>query len=307
MRIYEMTRYSFRREQRGELTGLRRLRAFTMPDVHAFCRDLDQAKKEFMVRFKLSQDVLSGIGFDNSDYELGIRLSDDFYNANKDFVTELVRKHGKPALVEMWKERFFYFILKWEMNFVDNLDKASALATDQIDVENGERYDIKYMDEDGTQKHPLILHCSPSGAIERDIYGLLEKAAFDIKDGKKPSLPLWLAPTQVRVIPVSEEYLRHADAIMEAFNRVRVDIDNRDETVGKKIRDAEKEWIPYIIVVGEKEVGKSMYPVRVRGMSKPVDMSTSELQEKIHAETGDKPFRPLPEPVYLQERPQFVG
>ena len=307
MRIYEMTRYSFRREQRGELTGLRRLRAFTMPDVHAFCRDLDQAKKEFMVRFKLSQDVLSGIGFDNSDYELGIRLSDDFYNANKDFVTELVRKHGKPALVEMWKERFFYFILKWEMNFVDNLDKASALATDQIDVENGERYDIKYMDEDGTQKHPLILHCSPSGAIERDIYGLLEKAAFDIKDGKKPSLPLWLAPTQVRVIPVSEEYLRHADAIMEAFNRVRVDIDNRDETVGKKIRDAEKEWIPYIIVVGEKEAGKSMYPVRVRGMSKPVDMSTSELQEKIHAEIGDKPFRPLPEPVYLQERPQFVG
>jgi threonyl-tRNA synthetase len=307
MRIYEMTRYSFRREQRGELTGLRRLRAFTMPDVHAFCKDLAQAKEEFMVRFKLSQSVLKGIGFDTDDYELGIRLSDDFYNDNKDFVNKLVRMHGKPALVEMWKERFFYFILKWEMNFVDNLDKASALATDQIDVENGERYDIKYMDEDGTQKHPLILHCSPSGAIERDIYGLLEKSAFDMKEGIKPSLPLWLAPTQVRVIPVSEDYLSHADTIMESFDKVRVDVDNRDETVGKKIRDAEKEWIPYIMVVGEKEAGKSKFPVRVRGRGDSVEMSVSELQKKIHAETSDKPYRPVPEPVHLQERPQFVG
>jgi threonyl-tRNA synthetase len=307
MRIYEMTRYSFRREQRGELTGLRRLRAFTMPDVHAFCKNLDQAKSEYKRRFKLSQDVLSGIGFDKDDFELAIRMVKDFWEENMDLVKDLVKEHGKPVLIEMWRERFFYFMIKWDMNFVDNLDKASALATDQIDVENGERYDIKYMDEDGVQKHPLILHCSPSGAIERDIYGLLEKAAFDMKKGIKPSLPLWLAPTQVRVIPVTHEYTKLSEEIKDKFSRVRVDIDNRDETVGKKIRDAEKDWVPYIIVVGEKEVDAASYQVRVRGEAKPIEFSASELQAKIHSITADKPYRPVPEPIYLADRPKFVG
>lgn len=307
MRIYEMTRYSFRREQRGELTGLRRLRAFTMPDVHAFCRDMDQARAEFKVRFELSQNVLAGIGFNNDDFELGIRLLEDFYEENTDFILDLVKKHGKPALIEIWKERAFYYILKWELNFVDNLDKASAFATDQIDVENGERYDIKFMEEDGTQKHPYILHCSPSGAIERNIYGLLEKAAFDMKKGIKPTLPLWLQPTQVRIIPVSQKYIPAADTLREQFNKVRIDIDNREESVGKKIRDAEKEWIPYTIVIGEKEAGKDVYSVRVRGEKAPVQMSASELEAKIHEIVGDKPYRPVPLPIYLQKRPKFVG
>jgi threonyl-tRNA synthetase len=307
LRIYEMTRYSFRREQRGELTGLRRLRAFTMPDVHAICRDLEQAKIEYKRRFKLSQDVLEGIGFKKNDYELAIRMVKNFWDKNQNLVKELVREHGKPVLIEMWDERFFYFIIKWDMNFVDNLDKASALATDQIDVENGERYDIKYMDSDGTQKHPYILHCSPSGAIERDIYGLLEKAAFDIKSGKKPSLPLWLAPSQIRIIPVTHDYTKLAVRVKEGFNRVRVDIDNRDETVGKKIREAEKEWVPYIIVVGEKEVNSNSYQVRVRGKSKSLEYTINELEEEILSITADKPFRPLPLPTYLADRPKFVG
>ncbi len=307
MKIYEMTRYSFRREQRGELTGLRRLRAFTMPDVHAFCKDIDQAKSEYKKRFQLSQNVLKGIGIDTNDYELAIRMVKDFYDENTDLIKDLVKMHGKPALIEMWNERFFYFMIKWDMNFVDNLDKASALATDQIDVENGERYDIRYMDEDGTQKHPYILHCSPSGAIERDIYALLEKAAFDMKKGKKPSLPLWLSPTQVRIIPVTHEYTELADKIKDEFCSVRVDIDNRDETVGKKIREAEKEWVPYIIVVGEKEIDVEKYSVRVRGKKKSVEYSVHELQDAIHSITAGKPYRPVPVPIYLADRPKFVG
>ena len=307
MKIYEMTRYSFRREQRGELTGLRRLRAFTMPDVHALCKDLDQAKDEYKIRFKLSQDVLEGIGLERSDYELAVRMVKDFWDENNGIVKELVKSHGKPALIEMWDERSFYYMIKWDMNFVDNLDKASALATDQIDVENGERYDIKYMDEDGVQKHPYILHCSPSGAIERDIYALLEKAAFDMKKGIKPSLPLWMAPSQVRIIPVSNEYVELADRIRGEFSRVRVDIDNRDETVSKKIREAEKEWVPYIIVVGEKEANVESYGVRVRGQKKPDQLSVQELQERIHDRTDGKPYRPVPLPINLQDRPKFVG
>ncbi|MFH7882506.1 MAG: threonine--tRNA ligase, partial [Candidatus Aenigmatarchaeota archaeon] len=194
LRIYELTRYSFRREKSGELVGLRRLRAFTMPDVHAICKDLEQAKEEMIKRFELSISVLSGIGLKKEDYEFGIRFTKEFYEENKEFVHSLVKKFGKPALVEMWEGKFFYFIMKWEFNFVDNLEKASALSTDQIDVENGKRYGIMFMDEDGKKKYPIILHCSPSGAIERCIYALLEKAYKEEKEGKVPSLPLWLSP-----------------------------------------------------------------------------------------------------------------
>jgi threonyl-tRNA synthetase len=231
----------------------------------------------------------------------------DFYDENTDLIKDLAKVHGKPVLIEMWNERFFYFMIKWDMNFVDNLDKASAFATDQIDVENGERYNIQYMDEDGSLKHPYILHCSPSGAIERNIYGLLEKAAFDMKKGIKPSLPLWLAPTQVRIIPVSEDYHELADKVRAKFSKVRVDIDNREETVGKKIREAEKEWVPYIIVVGEKEANAEKLGVRVRGQKSPEQWSIAELQEVIHSKTSDKPYRPVPVPIYLQNRPKFVG
>ena len=176
VRIYELTRYSFRRELRGELVGLRRLRAFTMPDCHALCRDLDQAREELMRRFKLSRRVLGEIGLEPGDYELGIRVTRDFYRDHGDILWDLVGEFGRPSLVEMWDERFFYFVLKWEFNFVDSLGKASALSTDQIDVENAERYGITYVDKDGRRRHPIILHCSPSGAVERCIYALLEKA-----------------------------------------------------------------------------------------------------------------------------------
>jgi len=98
-----------------------------------------------------------------------------------------------------------------------------------------------------------------------------------------------------------------ADSIRTKFERVRVDIDNRDETVGKKIREAEKEWVPYIIVVGEKESNVESYGVRVRGQKKPDQLSVLELQERIHAETDGKPYRPVPLPINLQDRPKFVG
>jgi len=309
LRIYEMTKYSFRREQRGELVGLRRLRAFTMPDVHAMCRDMPQAKREFRRRFKLSRDTLDGIGLDADDYELGVRVTEEFYRRNRRFVRSLVRMHGKPALVEMWRERFFYFVLKWELNFVDALDKASALSTDQIDVENGERYGIEYTDEDGKQRHPLILHCSPSGAIERDIYALLEKAYMEMQQKRPPVLPLWLAPTQVRLIPVSEAHVKAAERIAKRFSRsrVRADIDDRDETVPKKIRDAEMEWIPYIVVLGEREVGAEKVPVRVRSDGEIRKMAVRELVAEIRRQVKGKPYRPLPLPMRVQRRPKFVG
>jgi len=309
MRIYELTRYSFRREQKGELVGLRRLRAFTMPDVHALCRDLETVKEEFKKRFLLSTGVLEGIDLSKEEVELGVRVTKDFFDEHRDFVVSLVKLFGKPALVEMWSERFFYFILKWELNFVDALDKASALSTDQIDVENAERYGIKYMDEEGKEKYPIILHCSPSGAIERDIYALLEKAHMEMAQGKVPMLPLWLSPTQVRLIPVSGAYVDHAEKISKELGGkpMRVDIDDREESVPRKIRDAEKEWIPYIIVIGKREASKDRLSVRDRKRGEIREMSLKELIAEIEETTEGKPFKPLSLPKTLQKRPKFVG
>src|SRR6478735_1587189 len=208
LKLYELTRYSFRREKSGELVGLRRLRAFSMPDCHAFCRDIVQAKEEFVKRFELSISVISALGLSiETDMEMAIRFTQDFYNENKDFVNQLASRFGRPVIVEMWKERFFYFTLKWEFNYIDFLNKASALSTDQIDVENGKRYQIEFVDEDGYKKNPIILHNSPSGAIERVIYALLEKAAKISKSGGGvPSFPLWLAHTQIGLLSVARQH-----------------------------------------------------------------------------------------------------
>ncbi len=307
-RLYELTRYSFRREQSGELVGLRRLRAFTMPDCHAFCKDLEQAVDEIMLRFDLSQSVLHELGIDKSDYDMAIRFTEDFYNENKSSIEELVRKNGKPVLVEMWKEKFFYFVLKWEFNFIDNLGKASALSTDQIDVENANRYGIEFVDENNNKQHPIILHNSPSGAIERIIYALLEKAAKDIKEGKKPQFPLWLAPTQVRVIPLKEEFNGFAETLADKIssNNIRVDIDDRNESIGKRIREAEKEWIRYILVIGEKEVNSTNLSIRDRKTGDVKELSFDNFLNEINEQIKGKPFIGLNLPKHLSKRPQLM-
>ena len=309
LKLYELTKYSFRAEQRGELTGLRRLRAFTMPDCHAFVSDIDQAKEEMLVRFDLAKEILSKVGLDiPGDLEIGIRVTKDFYDKNKDFILSLVKKWGKPALLEMWDEKFFYFVAKYEWNFVDVSGKAASLTTDQIDVENATTYDINFMDKDGKKKLPIILHLSPSGAIERVIYALLEKAYYDEKSGKLPLLPLWLSPTQVRIIPVSDEHLKLSEKLTEDFSKlnIRVDIDDQRETISKRIRNAELEWVPYVLVVGDKE-SKGKLTVRIRKENKQEQMTKENFVKKIKKETEGMPFRPLPLSKLLSKRPVFRG
>jgi threonyl-tRNA synthetase len=310
MKLFELTRYSFRREKSGEVVGLKRLRAFTMPDCHAFCAGYDQAKQEFMTRFALCISVLDDIGLVKDDYEIAMRFTKDFYAEHKEFIATLAAKFGKPILAEVWNERFFYFALKWDLNFVDNQDKAAALSTDQIDVENAKRYGITYVDEKGEKQFPLILHCSPSGAIERDIYALLEKAYREQMAGKAPMLPVWLSPTQVRLIPISDKFMDKVEQLAQqiAGHCIRVDIDDSASTLQKKIREAEQEWVPYIIVVGEKEIESGTLSVRIRELKGQQEALTVEqLIAKVSEKIAGKPYKPLPLPVYLSKRPQFHG
>ena len=304
-RLYELTRYSFRREQSGELVGLRRLRAFTMPDCHAFCKDMPQAIDEFRKRFDLSRDVLKNVGIENDDYEMAIRFTEDFYNENRELIVEMVKKLDKPVLVEMWKERFFYFVLKWEFNYIDNLGKASALSTDQIDVENGHRYNIEFVDESNSTLNPIILHNSPSGAIERVIYALLEKYAKDAKEGRKPMFPLWLAPTQVRIIPLKDEFMEFSQSLFDKLTEqnIRVDIDDRNESIGKRIRESEKEWIRYVLVIGEKEVNSKNLSVRDRTQSDVRDIPFDDFINEIQTQNQGKPNSSLNFPPLLSKRP----
>ena len=308
LKLYELTRYSFRREKSGELVGLRRLRAFSMPDCHAFCKDIEQAKDECLKRFDLSLNVLNGFDIRIEDIEMAIRFTETFYNENKEFVAQISQKFGKPILVEMWKDRFFYFILKWEFNYVDSQGKAAALSTDQIDVENGKRYNIEYIDEQGKRQNPIILHNSPSGAIERIIYTLLEKAAKIKQQGQRPQFPIWLSHTQVRIIPIRNEHLLFAENIENTLSQshIRADIDDRPESLSKRIREAETEWIPFILVIGDKEAESTTLVIRDRRTGTQIESNIEELIELVRKETKDKPFMPLNLPKYLSKRPQIM-
>ncbi|MCK5773943.1 MAG: threonine--tRNA ligase [Thermoplasmata archaeon] len=309
VRLYEMTRYSFRVEQRGELTGLRRLRSFTMPDCHALCVDMDAAKAEMMVRFNLSRKILTQMDFRiPEELQMAVRVTRDFYENNTEFVVNMAREYGKPIVVEMWDDQFFYFVLKYEWNFVDGQGKASALNTDQIDVENGERYGITFTDKDGENRHPLILHLSPSGAIERNIYALLEKAYLESMKGLPPTLPFWLSPTQLRLIPVSDEQLDLCKELADRLGEFRVDIDDTDRTVGRRIRDSEKEWIPFTAVIGDREAESGNLTVRIRNREKAQrEMAVEELLEEMGRSQGTMQRSPLPLPRLVSARPKFVG
>jgi threonyl-tRNA synthetase len=315
LRLFEMTRYSFRLEQSGELVGLKRLRAFTMPDCHAFVKDYTQGKDEMIKRFELSKEVMSGIGFKlPDDFELAIRFVRDFYEEHKDFAKEIVNRWGKPALIEMWDKRFFYFSMKYEWNFIDAMEKATALVTDQFDVENAERYDITYVDKDNEKKHPLILHLSPSGAIERVMYALLEKAAMNEEKGKAGMLPLWLSPEQVRLLPVADRHLEFVEKIAKQLEEkgIRVVIDDRELSIPKKVFQAKQAWVPYIIVIGDREVNSDKLPVVIREESevkkdKLENMTVEELINIISGKVKDMPNWNLPVPKYMSKQPIFYA
>ena len=301
-RLFEISHYSFRREQSGELAGLRRLRTFTMPDLHTLTKDTAQAREEFLRQMELSMRCMDDFEL---DYEVAVRFVRSFLDEDPAFATQIVERADKPVLVEIWDERFFYFVAKLEFNFVDAQKKASCLSTVQIDVENTERFEIEYVDEDGEKKHPILMHTSISGSIERVIGDLLEQQAIRMKKGESPVLPLWLAPTQVRVIPVAERHGAYCKELVEKIP-FRADFDDRDMSVGKKIRDAGRRWIPYVLVVGDQEIESDELTVRVRG-GEQRSYSLDALVEEIAERTAGKPTRPLNVPRRLSERPIFVG
>lgn len=315
IRAYEYEQYAFRREQAGELAGLRRLRAFTMPDLHTLCKDLPQAVDEFKNQFILSNKILHDFGL--KSYII-IRTTEEFWEENKEWLLEVIASEGEPALLELWPERYYYFILKYERPVLSAQGHTACLCTNQIDVESAQefieqygekrqKYNIQWHDKSGEVGHPIILHNSPSGAIERIIWALLESAER-YKDVRVPGFPTWLHPVQCRVLSISDKEMPYAEEIAAKLNKmnIRCDIDDRDEKIGKKIRSAEVEWIPYTIIVGEKEVTENTISVRKRltgheyqdgNSSEQInDIPLNDLVSMLDEELDGLPRKQLPQP-----------
>ncbi|WP_292491873.1 threonine--tRNA ligase [Methanoculleus sp. 10] len=306
MKLYELSTYSFRHEQKGEVIGLKRLRAFTMPDMHTLCRDVDDAlasfEEQLMMGWKSGEDLETPL--------VGVfRCTRDFFDQYELWVKGIVAKSGVPMLIEILSERTHYWIAKVDLAAIDAQGRPIENPTVQIDVESADRFDIKYYTPEGTEVHPPILHCSPTGSIERVICALLENTA----KMEVPSLPTWLAPTQVRLVPVAERHVCFAEEIGARLNAagIRADVDDRDESVNKKVREAGMDWAPYVAVIGDQEAETGRLTVTIRKLSekkKPYKemMSEDELIEAVKMEIAGKPFRPLYTPRLLSMKPRFI-
>lgn len=302
-KLYELSTYSFRFEKKGEVVGLKRLRAFTMPDFHSFCADMESTLEEFSKQTDMC--IQTGVDLD-VNYEIIFRATKDFYDENKDWMYSIGKKIGKPVLLEILPERKHYWSCKIDFAAIDYLGRPIENPTVQIDVESGKRFDITYLGEDGKEHYPTILHCSPTGSIERVICSLLEKTAIEL-DEKVPMLPTWLSPIEVRIITVGEDHKDFANELYDKINaeNIRVDVDDRDESVGKKIRNAATEWIPYIFVVGDNEKESGVFSVTVRETGEKVDMTVDELIKEVLDKTKGMPYRGLPLPKDISTRINF--
>ncbi|MEM2126450.1 MAG: aminoacyl--tRNA ligase-related protein, partial [Candidatus Methanosuratincola sp.] len=302
VRVYELSP-SFRLEQSGECVGLKRLRSFTMPDVHCFCTNLEQGLSEYRELFEKYTKLTNSMEI---EYAVAFRIVKDFYLNNKGWLVSLLKIVNKPALIELLPEMKHYWVLKHEYQAIDSVGGNVQLVTVQLDVEDAARYGIFYTDENGQKRGCIILHSS-LGSIERWMGAILEQAAKDQMAGKPPKLPIWLSPIQVRVIPVNSNFVNFAVDIAQKLinNSIRADVDDRDESVAKKIREAEMEWIPYIVVVGEKETTSGELPVRVRG-GEMVKATVEALIAMVTEKIGSKPKLPSYTPMLLTLKPRFA-
>jgi threonyl-tRNA synthetase len=305
MKMYELSTYSFRHEQKGEVIGLKRLRAFTMPDMHSLCSDMPEAlacfEEQLAMGWKTGKDFGTAL--------VGVfRCTRDFYDEHHAWVKKIVADSGVPMLIEVLSGRVHYWIAKVDLAAIDGQGRPIENPTVQIDVESSQRFGIKYQKDD-LVIHPPILHCSPTGSVERVICAILETTSTQ----KVPMLPCWLSPVQVRVVPVAERHLPAAGEVAARIRKagIRADLDDREESVGKKVREAAMDWVPYVVVIGDAEMQKGILTVTIRAKSKPdkphkETMTEDVLIEVIGEENAGMPYRPLYTPVLLSKKARYI-
>ena len=295
---------SYRLEQSGELLLCFRVRKLHMPDLHVFCQDVEDAK---IAAMRIHRKIYEEIGKLGRDYVSIYNTTKSFYEQNKAFFNELVSVERKPVLLSFVPEGIYYWVINVEYTIVDDLGRPREIATFQIDVGNAKRFGIAYTDAEGNKQYPPIIHSALIGTVERYIFAALDTAVKQEREGKVPSLPLWLTPVQVRIVPVSDDFTQRARDILSEIEgaNVRVDLDDRPESISKRIRDAEVNWIPYIVVIGEKEMKTNLLNVRKREVGEQKTMPVRELIEEVADRTKGYPKMSLKMPSLLSQRPVY--
>lgn len=293
---------SYRYEQPGELQVCFRLRKFSMPDLHIFTKDVGEAI-EFskLVQKKIHEEI----GKLGRRYVALYNVTEDFFRERFGDLVDLIRGDGRTALVAILPAGIYYWVINVEYIIIDTLGKPAEIATFQIDVGNARRFGIKYVTESGEERYPVIIHTAIIGSIERYIYAVMDTAVSMKKRGLAPSIPTWLSPIQVRVIPVSQKFLDYANEVLRQLSNaeIRADLDDRDLSLAKKIREAGIEWIPYCVIVGEREYSTKTVNVRIREDNSQRVMRVEELVETVKKDIGSNPQVPQATPLYLSRRP----
>ena len=283
LRIAEIAS-DFRFEASGSLVGIERARAFTQNDSHIFCRP-DQIKDEFKGVLNLILDVYKDFGFENYSFRLSLR---DPENKEKYFGNDNLWESSENELREVMKElKVDYYEAKGEAAFYGpklDVQVRSAighditLSTIQLDYQLPERFKLEYVGEDGEKHRPVVIHRAILGSLDRFVAFLLEEY--------KGAFPVWLAPTQIKILPIADRHIEYANKLREAFakEKIRAEVDSRQEKTGYKIREAQLQKIPYMIVIGDKELEENSLGVRSREDGDIGKMSLEEFMKKITKE-----------------------
>ena len=278
----------YRYEQSGELHGLTRVRSFTQDDAHIFCRP-DQVKDEFIRVMEIIEIIFKALKFENFEAQISLRDpsntekyvgTDENWERAESAIVEACKEKGLPAVVEYGEAAFYG--PKLDFMVKDALGRRWQLGTIQVDYNLPERFDLSYIGSDNEKHRPVMVHRAPFGSMERFVAVLLEHCAGDF--------PLWLTPDQVMILPVSEKYHEYAEKLNEMLkrNEIRTLIDMRSEKIGRKIRDAEMKKVPYMLIVGEKEMNETSVSVRKHGQGDLGSMSVDEFIAMIEKQVKDE-------------------
>ena len=298
--LYENER-DYRYEQRGELRGLYRIREFEMHNIHAVCKDENQGFDFFKEVFGKIIKTLKAIGCESDAFLFYCKS--EIYKNYEPYLLELAKTYNVPVIVELLKEVSVYMAAWIDFIVFDSLNRPMEVGTAQLDFISSKKWNITFIDKDNKEKNPVIVH---SGfGTERAIAAMFEIIAR--KDLKKATLPFWLSPVQVRVVPVSEKYLETALDIARELNDegIRTDVDDRQLHVEKKIFEAEQEWIPYVVCIGKKEIEKEVLTVRTREKGMVEEMKPKEFKEMVKKKQEGMIKIALSLPLLLSKRPRF--
>src|SRR5216117_281654 len=295
---------SYRMEQSGELLLSFRLRKFLMPDLHIYLKSVAEA---IDVGKEVHEIIYEEIRKLHREYVSIYNTTRSFFKEHKDLFLDLVKVEKKPILLNFVPDGIYYWVLNVEYNIVDDLDRPREIATFQIDIGNAKRFDIHYANEKGERVYPVIIHTAVLGGLERFLFALLDSAVRMEKQKKKPMLPVWISPVHARIIPISKQFIPDAMKLLERLEKegLRVDLDDRDDTLQSRIREAELAWVPYVVVLGEREIKTGELSVRARGEGKEIKTSADGLTSRIKGEVEGYPMRALTYPKMLSQRPGY--